>query len=128
MADLITVARAKYNLNNMSTSAAEDTTLAALVSACSKAIQRHCRREFASQSFDQIVYPAAGERLVLDEYPVLSVSRVATAPTTVLQITNTAAANQRATVTVTSTGLTLARAASGTVTTDTSVTWVAPPV
>lgn len=123
MADLITVARAKYNLNNLSATAAEDTTLAALVSACSKAIQRFCRREFTSQSFDQIYYPAAGDKLVLNEYPIISIARVATAPNTVLQVSNTSATNQRATVAATATGLTLVRVASGTTTTDTSVTW-----
>jgi hypothetical protein len=123
MADLITVARAKYNLNNLATTSAEDTTLAALVAACSKAIQRFCRREFTSQTFDQVYYPAAGDKLILDEYPILSIARVATAPTTVLLITNTSATNQRATVAVTATGLTLVRTASGTTTSDTSVTW-----
>ena len=45
MADLITTARAKYNLNNLATTSDENTTLAALVTVCSKAIRRFCRRD-----------------------------------------------------------------------------------
>ena len=40
MADLITAARAKYNIAQSGFTAAEDTTVAALVTACSKAIMR----------------------------------------------------------------------------------------
>jgi hypothetical protein len=123
MADLITSARAKYNLNNMTTTAAEDTTIAALVTACSKAIKKFCGREFDSQQFDEL-YPGNGyTRLLLRQFPVISVARVAYAPTTVLRIKNTSASNQRATAAVTSSGLSLTRVASGTSSTDTSVTW-----
>jgi hypothetical protein len=122
MADLITTARAKYNLNNLTTTAAEDTTLAALVTACSRAIRRYCGREFDSQSFDEL-YHGGCDRLLLKQFPILSIARVAYAPTTVLRIRNTSASNQRATVAVTSTGLTLTRVASGITTSDTSVTW-----
>jgi hypothetical protein len=123
MADLITTARAKYNLNNLSTTAAEDTTLAALVTACSKAIRKYCRREFDSQPFDELYDGTGTPRLTLRQFPVISVARVAYAPTVVLRITNTSASNQRATVAVTSSGLTLVRVASGVVSTDTSVTF-----
>jgi hypothetical protein len=123
MADLITSARAKYNLNNLTTTAAEDTTIAALVTACSKAIKKYCRREFDSQTFDELYdHPVSG-RLLLRQFPLLSVTRLAFAPTTVLRIKNTSASNQRATVAVTSTGLSLTRVASGVSSTDTSVTW-----
>src|SRR5262245_46077830 len=123
MADLITLARARYNINQPSFSAAEDTTISALISAISRAIKRYCRREFDSQSFDQLYSGSGDVRLVLDEYPILSVARVAGAPKTVLTIRNSSSSNQRATVAVTSTGLTLVRVASGITTTDTSVTW-----
>ncbi len=125
MADLITTARAKYNLDNRTTTAAEDTTLAALVTACSKAIKRYCGREFDSQQFDELYAGTGTPRLLLRQFPIVSVARVAYDPTTVLRITNTSSSNQRATVAVTSTGLTLVRVASGTVSTDTSVTWAA---
>ncbi len=123
MADLITTARAKYNLNNLSTTAAEDTTLAALVTACSKAIKKFCGREFDTQQFDELYHGNGHGRLLLRQFPFISIARVAYAPTTVLRIKNTSSANQRATVAVTSTGLSLTRVASGVSSTDTSVTW-----
>src|SRR5438309_5582910 len=111
MADLITTARAKYNLNNLSTTAAEDTTLAALVTACSKAIRRYCKREFDSQQFDELYDGTDQPRLPLRQFPVVSVARVAYDPVAALRVTNTSASNQRATVAVTATGLTLTRVA-----------------
>jgi hypothetical protein len=123
MADLITSARAKYNLNNLATTAAEDTTLAALITACSKAIKKYCGREFDSQTFDELYDEPKDGRLLLRQFPLISVSRVAHSPTTVLRIKNTSASNQRATVAVTNTGLSLTRVASGVSSTDTSVTW-----
>lgn len=125
MADLITSARAKYNLNNLTTTAAEDTTLAALVTACSKAIKKYCGREFDSQTFDELYGDPASGRLLLRQFPIISIARLAYGPTTVLRIKNTSATNQRATVAVTGTGLSLTRVASGVSSTDTSVTWAA---
>ncbi len=122
MADLITSARAKYGINQASFSAAEDTTIAALVTAVSRAVRRFCKREFDSQAFDEL-YSGGEFWLFLDQYPIISVSRVAGGPRTVLNVTNTSSANQRATVAVGSSGLTLVRVASGTTTTDTSITW-----
>jgi hypothetical protein len=123
MADLITTARAKYNLNNLAATSDEDTTLAALVTACSRGIRKHCRREFDSQQFDELYHGTGTPRLTLRQFPVISVARVAYGPTGALRITNTSASNQRATVAVTSSGLTLVRVASGVVSTDTSVTF-----
>lgn len=123
MSDLITSARAKYGINQATFTAAEDTTIAALVTAVSKAVRRYCRREFDSQSFDQLYSGDGGCSLPLDQYPILTVSRVAGSPASVLTVTNTSSANQRATVAVSSTGLTLVRVASGTTSTDTSVTF-----
>src|SRR5262245_51606452 len=123
MADLITTARAKYNLNNLTTTAAEDTTLAALVTACSKAIKKFCGREFDSQTFDELYHDSGHDRLLLRQFPILSIARVAYAPTTVLRVKNTSSANQRAMAAVTGAGLSLTRVAAGITTTDTSVTW-----
>lgn len=130
MADLIDSTRAKYNLggttinsSNLTTSANENTTLAALITACSKAIKKFCRREFDSQTFDELYDGNASVRLALKQFPIISVARVAYGPTTVLRITNTSTSNQRATVALGASGLSLVRAASGTVTTDTSIVW-----
>lgn len=125
MADLITAARAKYNINQSSFTSAEDTTISALVTAVSKAVKKHCQREFDQQTFDELYHGTNTSRLLLRHTPILSVSRVAYGPTTVLRLTNTGSSNQRATVAVTSTGLTLARVASGNTSTDTSVTFAA---
>jgi hypothetical protein len=123
MADLITRARAIKNLDDRETTADEDDTLDNLVSAVSQAVENYCGREFDAQQFDELYRGQRKARLLLDHYPIISVERVAYGPNTVLSITNTSAANQRATVKVTATGLTLTRVASGVVSTDTSVTW-----
>jgi hypothetical protein len=123
MADLITSARAKQNINQSTFSSAENDVIAALVTAASRAVRRYCKREFDSQTFDELYGGRGDARLILDQYPILSVARVAGGPRTVLTIRNTASANQRATVAVTATGLTLVRVASGVTSSDTSVTW-----
>ena len=76
MADLITTARAKYNLNNLSTTADEDTTLAALVTACSQAVRRYCRRDFDSRQYDELYNGTDHLRLPLRQFPIISVARV----------------------------------------------------
>jgi hypothetical protein len=119
MANLITRARALYNLNNLSTSAAENTTLDALIAGVSAAIERWCGRNFVSTQYDEI-YDGRGQReLVLQHFPLISVDRVAHQPTAVLRVQNTSASVQRSTVQVTSTGLALARVAAGVSATDT---------
>lgn len=122
MADLISLSRAKDGINKASFTSAEEARLTRLITAASKAIKRYCRREFDSQNFDELYDGSGGRLLLLDQYPILSVSRVAGRPTTVLTVTNTATANQRASVAVTSTGLTLTRVASG-VTSSNTITW-----
>ncbi|MCI0380327.1 MAG: hypothetical protein L0215_22310 [Gemmataceae bacterium] len=126
MADLITTARAKYNIAQTSFTSAEDTTIAALVTACSKAIRRYCRREFDSQPFDELYNGTRQPLLILNQFPIVSVERVAYGPTAVLQVTNASAANQRATARVTATALELTRVASGVSTTNT-LTFAANP-
>jgi hypothetical protein len=123
MADLITLARAKYNIYRATTSA-EDTTLTELIKTCSSAIEKYCRRQFDSQEFDEL-YPGNGsDTLTLRHFPIVKVTRVAFDPTTVLTVKNTSTStHQRATARVTATGLELIRVSSGTVTTDTSITW-----
>lgn len=117
--DLITSARALYNLNNTTLSSDETTTLQTLVTAVSEAIKQHCRRDFTSTQYDEL-YSGSGQRLLLlRQYPILSVARVAYAPATVLQVTNTSSSNQRATVSIGSTGLTLVHVAAGVATTNT---------
>ena len=119
MADLITSAYAKRRINQDSFTSGEDDTIDELIAAVSKAIQRYCRREFDSQTFDQLYNGTNDCILPLREFPIISVARVAYGPATVLTVTNTSASNQRATVAVTSTGLSLVRVASGVASTST---------
>jgi hypothetical protein len=119
MSNLITRARAINNLNNRATTSDENTTLDALLAAITSAIQNYCGRTFAVTSYDEL-YPGSHRReLVLRNYPLAAVERVACAPTAVLRVTNTSASNQRATVKVTATGVELIRVASGVATTST---------
>jgi hypothetical protein len=118
MANLITRARALYNLNNLSTTSAENTTLDSLIAALSAAIERWCRRTFTSTQFDELYDGAPGTELILRHHPIVSVERVAYEPTAVLRVQNTSASVQRAAVQVTSTGLSLVRVASGVSATD----------
>src|SRR5262245_41311867 len=74
MADLITSTYAKQALQqDTSFSAAEDGVIAALVTACSKAIRSYCKREFDSQSFTERYDGVDDTRLVLRQYPIVSV-------------------------------------------------------
>lgn len=119
MSNLITRARALSNLNDLATSSSENTTLDALILAVSKAIENYCWRTFAVTSYDEL-YPGNNRReLVLRNYPTVSIERVAHGPTPVLNVTNTSASNQRATVKVTALGLQLIGVASGVSTTNT---------
>lgn len=119
MSDLIASARALYNLNNLSVTANETTTLSALISAVSAAISRYCGREFTNTAHDELYNGDNQPRLLLRQFPILSVQRVAYNPSVVLRIQNTNSTNQRATVTVTDSGLSLLRVASASSNTDT---------
>jgi hypothetical protein len=123
VADLITRSRAQQDINQASFTSAENTLTDTLVTAVSKAVVKYCRREFTSTTYDELYSGSGTDKLLLKEYPIVSVARVASNPTPVLTITNTSNSNQRATVSVSSTGLTLVRVASGVTTTDSSVTF-----
>ena len=120
--DLITVSRARQNLPSV-TDSSQDANLQTLVTAASKAVQRYCRRDFVTCSYDELYHGSGDRRLFLRQYPVQSVQAVRYRPVTVLRVTNTDAGNQQARAAVTSAGLTLVRVASGVRTTVTSVTF-----
>jgi hypothetical protein len=125
--DLITVGRAKQNLPSI-TDTSQDANLQTLVTAASRAVARFCRRDFVSTFYDELYNGTGDRRLVLRGYPVQSVQAVRYRPVTVLKITNTdGTTNQQARASVTGTGLTLLRMASGVKTTDTSVTFAGSP-
>jgi hypothetical protein len=125
--DLITLARAKQDIQSI-TDSSQDTLLTTLITALSDAVEKICRRDFTSKSYDELYSGSGDHRLLLRQYPVQAVSSVRYRQVTVLKVQNTdTATNQRATVAVTSTGLKLVRVASGVTTTDTSVTWAGNP-
>jgi hypothetical protein len=122
--DLITLARAYQALQGVSN---VDALLQTLITAASDAIQKYCRRDFVSTSYDELYSGQGDRRLMLRQYPLISVESVRYRPVTVLKITNTIAANVQARVSVTSTGLKLVRVNAGVKTTDTSVTFAGNP-
>jgi hypothetical protein len=85
----------------------------------SRAIENYCWRTFSVTSYDEL-YPGNHQvELVLRNYPIVSIERVAHGPQGVLRVTNTSATNQRATVKVKATGVELIRVASGVTSTST---------
>jgi hypothetical protein len=125
--DLITLARAKQNIQSI-TDSSQDALLTTLITAISDAIEKYCRRDFTSKSYDELYSGSGDHRLLLRGYPIQSVQSVRYRLVAVLKVTNTnQALNQQARVSVTSTGLTLTRVASGVSSTDTSVTWAGNP-
>jgi hypothetical protein len=118
--DLITLSRAYQNLQGVTN---QDALLGVLISAASDAIEKYCCRDFVSTAYDELYSGNGQRRLLLRQYPIISVQSVRYRPVTVLKITNTDATNVQARVTVTSSGLTLVRVKNGVKTTDTSVTF-----
>src|SRR5207247_1983726 len=112
--DLITRERALRNLANLaSPTAAEYLAIDTMIRSASQAIEKYCRRSFAVAAYDELYSGNNSQTLLLRNYPIISIERVASNPTAVLTITNTSATNQRATVKVTTDGLDLTRVASG---------------
>lgn len=122
MAALISVDRAKESIADAVNS--DDPILSTMVDAATAAIEKWCNRKFAKQAYDETYNGTGMGYLLLKQTPIVSLERVATAKSAALRIENTDdSTNQRATVAVTSTGLSLTRVASGVSSTDTSVTW-----
>jgi hypothetical protein len=127
--DLITNARARVALPSAAGGgSSDDTAINTLITACSRAIMRYCRRAFVSDSYDEL-YNGRGERqLFLRNYPTQSVQSVRYRPVTVMKITRSDGASTmpQARVDVLSTGLRLTRISNGVKTqTTTGLTWAA---
>lgn len=119
--NLIDIDRAKVNIRDQTTfSTTDDATIEKMIAVHSEAIQLYLGRRVPAEDYKEL-YSGDGEQyLFLNQMPVNTVARCATGTTTVLQIENTNwPTSSRATVEVTSTGLTLKRVASGTTTTST---------
>src|SRR5438270_9220777 len=122
--DLITLARAKQDIQSI-TDTSQDTLLSTLITAVSRAIEKYCRRDFVQTAYDELYNGNGDRRLLLRQYPILSVQSVRYRPVTALKIINNLANTPQARVTVTSTGLTLERVTSGVKTTDGTPTFAA---
>jgi hypothetical protein len=118
--DLITLARAYQDLSGVS---GVDSTINSLITVCSEAIEKWCRRRFVSTAYDELYDGDGNPRLLLRQYPIQKVDSCRYRPVTVFKITNNTTANVQARVQVTSAGLTLIRVNAGVKTTDSSVTF-----
>ena len=115
--DLITLDRALLDPTLSALNTANSAAVPPLITAASRAIERACKRIFAAQ--DYTLFLSAGPRpcdwIALPNFPVLSISRLATNPQPAITILNTDLTdNQRATVATTATGLQLTLVSSGT--------------
>ena len=118
--DLVTRERALRNLASLtSPTAAEYLAIDTMIRVASNAIEKYCQRSFGAQQKDELYNGTDSHRMTLRDFPIISVDRIAYGPTGVLRITNTSSSNQRATVKVTSTGITLTHVASATTTVNT---------
>jgi hypothetical protein len=116
--DLITLARAKQNIQSI-TDASQDTLLGTLITAVSRAIEKYCRRDFVATVYDEVYNGNGDRRLLLRQYPILSVQSVRYRPVTVIKIINNLANTPQARVSVTGTGLSLVTVTNGVATTQT---------
>lgn len=121
---LITRERAQQAINQTSFTAEEATQIDLLIRAVSAAIEKYCRRSFAAARHDEVYPGQVDPILCLKQYPILAVERVARGRKDVIAVEQTDnSTNQRATVEVTDGGIKLVRVASGTTTTDESVSF-----
>lgn len=80
-----------------------------LIDRATDIIERYCHRRLLSRSYTREVYDGNGrERMLLREYPVTVVARIATGRSAVIRVTNTAATT-KAMVRVSATKVTLSR-------------------
>lgn len=114
-AALVDATRATYNATLSAVNTANPSLLTALLAAASTKIKQYCYRDFWQTTYTE--YYDGGNHpydvLKLRQYPVANVTRLAVNPKAALAVSNTSAANQRATVATTQTGITLNRVASG---------------
>jgi hypothetical protein len=115
--DLITLDRALMDPTLAALNTSNPSALPPLITAASRAIERVCKRIFAAQDYS--LFLSAGPRpcdwIALPNFPVLSITRLATKPLAAIAIVNNDSTdNQRATVATTATGLQLTVVSLGT--------------
>lgn len=118
--DLIDEARARVALPSAKAAGADDTAIGYLITACSRAIERYCRRKFTSDTYDEL-YTGTGQIvLALRNYPIQSVQSLRYREQVVMTVKNTSASVQQARVEILSSGIRLVSVASGVKTTTTA--------
>jgi hypothetical protein len=126
--DLITLARAYQEMQTVTETSGTDAIVGPLITACSDAIEKYCRRRFLSHFYDELYNGSGDKRLLLRQYPIQSVQSVRYMPVFVCQVGNfNTSQNQQARVSITSTGLQCWRMASGVAFTETLLTWASYP-
>jgi hypothetical protein len=121
--DLITNSRARVALPSAGgAGTSDDTAINTLITACSRAVERYCKRRFTANDYDELYSGRAERNLYLRNYPLRSVKSVRYRPVTALKITCLASQNTtpQARVEVLSTGLRLTRVTNGVTTTTTT--------
>jgi hypothetical protein len=111
MADLIDLNRARQNLPSVQNT--DEPLIATLITAVSRQIQKYCRRDFVQAAYDELYNGNGDRRLLLPEYPIVSVQSVRYRPVTVLKAINNLANTPQARVSVNPTGLTLQTVTAG---------------
>lgn len=123
--DLITLPRAYQNLSGVT---GVDPLIAVLITSCSDAIEKYCKRRFLTHAYDELYNGSGYKRLLLRQYPLQSVQSVRYMPVFVCRVQNyNTAQNQQARVSVTNEGLQCWRSASGIGFTETLLTWTSYP-
>lgn len=125
--DLITNARAREALPSAAAAGADDTAITSLVTACSHAIHRYCRRIFTSQEYDEFYSGDGSNYLTLRHFPLISVAYVRRDPTVVLKVKNDRANTPIAKVRVQKASLLLTRTTAGSTATDGTLAYATYP-
>jgi hypothetical protein len=117
MAQLINIDTARQHIPNSRDQ--DEPVINALIDNASKAIQKFCRRDFISTTYDELYDGPDDPVLILRQYPIISIQSVRTGLETVLEAQNNSTSVQQARISVTSTAVLLKRVASGTATSNT---------
>jgi len=111
--DLVSHDRAQQNAALASLATGNPGYFGSLVSAASGAIRAECHRDFVVSAYAEYHSGSPNQRVLrLRQFPVVAITRVATAATA-LQVNNSGASVQRAIVATTALGLTLTTVSSG---------------
>lgn len=104
--DLVDQSTLRLFLADYGLTDAEREMLPRLAASASKAIRRYCNRWFSTRQWDELyTVKAPATAIVLRQFPVSSVARMATNPVAAVSVTNTnATTNYRATVELVTTG------------------------